>query len=237
VIRDLKNLALTAGLGLGFIAGAVRPAAANFDWAGHVELDAEGLSSDDAATRLGAVSELRKYDLALTQAYLIKALGDPDGKVKMDAARALGHGSSTAAVPTMIEWLTDPNPLFKQVAADVLGDIGGPEATSALTRSLGDSDSTVRTHAVKALGLIGRHGNPAVVIALLPRLEDDKADVRIATIAQLEELGDLPRGDLAGRAVQRYLSRGAALCGPCGRQARRCVGGAGADPPDQRSQR
>ena len=190
MIRDLKNLALTASLGLGLVAGVARPAAANFDWAGHVELDAEGLSSDDAATRRGAVSELRKYDIALTQAYLIKALGDPDDKVKMDAARALGLGVATAAVPTMIEWLTNPNPLFKQVAADVLGDIGGPEATSALTRSLGDSDSTVRTHAVKALGQIGRRGNPAVVIALLPRLEDDKADVRIATITQLEELGD-----------------------------------------------
>jgi HEAT repeat protein len=44
--------------------------------------------------------------------------------------------------------------------------------------------------AVKALGAIGRRGNGAVVLSLIPRLEDDKADVRIATIAQLEELGD-----------------------------------------------
>jgi len=190
VLRDLKTLMLGLGLGLGFVAGAARPAAANFDWAGHVELDAEGLSSDDAATRRGAVSELRKYDITLTQAYLVRALGDPDDKVKMEAARALAHPGLTAAVPVMIEWLTDPNPAFKQVAADVLGEIGGPEATSALTRSLGDSDSVVRTHAVRALGLIGRSGNPAVVVALLPRLEDDKADVRIATIAQLEQLGD-----------------------------------------------
>ena len=72
----------------------------------------------------------------------------------------------------------------------MLGEIGGPEATTALTRSLGDTDSQVRMHAVRALGVIGRHGSPGVVISLIPRLEDDKADVRIATIAQLEELGD-----------------------------------------------
>jgi HEAT repeat protein len=177
-------------LGLALLAGTAHPAAANFDWAGHVELDAEGLSSDDPAKRLDAVNALAKYDIALTQAYLLKAVGDGDDKVRVPAARALGLGGSAAVVPLMIEWLTDPDVKIKQAAADVLGDVGGPEATSALTRSLGDSDSTVRMHAVKALGAIGRRGNAAVVISLIPRLEDDKADVRIATIAQLEELGD-----------------------------------------------
>jgi HEAT repeat protein len=183
-------LGLGISLGLGPVAGAAPPTATNFDWAGHVELDAQGLSSDDAAKRLEAVSDLSRYDITLTQAYLARALGDDDDKVKVAAAKALGLGGSTAAVPAMIEWLTDPDAKIKQVAADVLGDIGGPEATSALTRSLGDSDSAVRMHAVKALGAIGRRGNGAVVTSLIPRLEDDKADVRIATIAQLEELGD-----------------------------------------------
>ena len=182
---------LVLGVTLGVTLGAsARPAAANFDWAGHVELDAAGLSSDDATKRLEAVSDLSKYDIALTQAYLVRALTDDDDKVRLAAAKTLGVGGATVAVPTMTQWLTDPDSKVKQVAADVLGDIGGPEATSALTRSLGDSDSVVRMHAVKALGAIGRRGNPGVVIALLPRLEDDKADVRIATIAQLEELGD-----------------------------------------------
>ncbi len=176
-------------LGVALAASLVtaQPAAARFDWAGHVELDAAGLASDDPIKRLEAVSDLGKYDLALTQPFLMRALADPDDKVRIAAAKTLGIGGAIAAVPTMIRWLTDPDAKIKQVAADVLGDIGGPEATSALIRSLGDTDSGVRMHAVKALGAIG---GPAVVIALIPRLEDDKADVRIATIAQLEELGD-----------------------------------------------
>jgi len=194
VFRDLKQLvrglASTVAFGALLGAGVPRVAASNFDWAGHVELDAQGLSSDDAAKRLEAVSDLGKYDIALTEAYLMRALSDDDEKVKLAAAGALGLGGAMAAVPTMIEWLTDPDGKIKQVAADVLGQLGGPEATAALTRSLGDSDSVVRMHAVKALGMIGKHGNPAVVISLIPRLEDDKADVRIATIGQLEDLGD-----------------------------------------------
>lgn len=178
-------------LGLALVAGA--PAAAGawtFDWAGHVELDAEGLASDDPQKRLEAVNELAKYDIALTEHHLLKALGDPDDKVRVAAARALGQGGSQKAVRAMTDWLSDPDPKLKVEAARALGEIGGADAASALTRSLGDPEAAVRTQTVKALGNIGRKGNPNVVIALIPRLEDDKSEVRLATILQLEELED-----------------------------------------------
>lgn len=174
-----------------FVAAIVVVAPAwNFDWAGHVEVDAEGLQSDDPAKRHDAVGDLGKYDISLTEKHLMQALADPDEKVRIAAAKALGSGGSQAAVPTMIEWLTDVDPKIQQVAAAALGDIGGPEAAAALTRSLSAPDDVVRQQVVKALGAIGRRGNPNVVIALIPRLEDGKADVRITTINQLEELGD-----------------------------------------------
>src|SRR5204863_7740107 len=120
-MRQMTQLALVRATFVGLGAGPGRAAAAgNFDWAGHVQLDAEGLASDDPAKRLEAVSDLGKYDIALTQAYLLRALSDTDDKVRIAAARTLGRGGSTAAVPTMIEWLTDPDVKVKQVAADVL---------------------------------------------------------------------------------------------------------------------
>ena len=167
-----------------------------FDWAGHVEADAAGLKSEVVQERLDAVTELGKYDIALTERHLLgepgghTGLEDPDEKVRYAAAKALGQGGSLKAVPRLIEWLSDHDPKTKQVAAGALGDIGGPDATAALTRTLGDADPTVRQQTVKALGAIGRRGNPSVVIALIPQLENEKADVRIATITQLEELGD-----------------------------------------------
>jgi len=184
----MKRLAL--GLVL-LAASGVRPASAwTFDWAGHVAVDAEGLASDDPTKRHEAVIELAKYDISLTQAFLMKALGDDDEKVSHAAAKALGQGGAVAAVPMMIDWLGAADPKTRAVAAEALGDIGGTEATAALTRSLGDVDAVVRQRAVKALGTIGKKGNPSVVIALIPRLEDDKPDVKNATITQLEELGD-----------------------------------------------
>jgi len=170
--------------------GAHNAAAWTFDWAGHVEVDAEGLKSADAQKRLDAVTDLGKYDIALTENHLLKALDDPDEKVRHAAAKTLGQGGSLKAVPRLIEWLASGESKTKQVAAGALGDIGGPDATQALTRTLGDSDDAVRLQAVKAVGAIGKRGNPNVVIALIPRLEDAKTDIKIAAISQLEELGD-----------------------------------------------
>jgi HEAT repeat protein len=186
-----RNVTKRLAIGLALVLGAPQVATAwSFDWAGHVEVDAEGLASDDVQKRLDAVTELGKYDVALTEKHLLKALDDPDEKVRHAAAKALGQGGSTKAVHKMIDWLSDHDPRTKQVAAGALGDIGGPDATAALTRTLSDADASVRQQTVKALGAIGRRGNPSVVIALIARLEDDKPDVRIATIMQLEELGD-----------------------------------------------
>ncbi len=162
----------------------------HFNWAGQVELDAEGLKSDDWKKRLDSVALLGMDDIHLAQPFLMKALTDDDIHVRHQAAKALGSGGATAAVPTMIEWLSDVDAQTRAVAADVLGDIGGPEATAALTRSLGDADDAVRQRAVRSLGKIGLRGNANVVIALIPRLEDAKADVRRETIEQLEQLGD-----------------------------------------------
>jgi len=171
-------------------AAPVHVAHAGFDWQGAVDADAEGLQSDDPKKRLEAISYLATRDINLAQPYLMKALEDDDLTVRHQAAKALGVGGAMAAVPVMIEWLADVDAKTKAVAADVLGDIGGADAASALTRSLGDTDATVRQRAVKSLGKIGLRGNSAVVIALIPRLEDDKSDVRRETIEQLEQLGD-----------------------------------------------
>jgi HEAT repeat protein len=170
--------------------GGTAARADHFNWAGQVELDAEGLQSDDPKKRLDAVALLGMDDIHLAQPYLMKALSDDDLGVRHQAAKALGAGGATAAVPQMIEWLSDVDAKTRAVAADVLGDIGGPEATAALTRSLGDAEDAVRQRAVRSLGKIGLRGNANVVIALIPRLEDAKADVRRETIEQLEQLGD-----------------------------------------------
>ena len=92
-MSKLRWLVLTLALALPIRAGAW-----TFDWAGHVEVDAEGLSSADAQKRLDAVTDLGKYDIALTENHLLKALDDADEKVRHQAAKTLGAGGSLKAV-------------------------------------------------------------------------------------------------------------------------------------------
>ncbi|HEY4244087.1 MAG TPA: HEAT repeat domain-containing protein [Kofleriaceae bacterium] len=189
----IRCRAVAVALGLAASVAALRPARANFDWAGHEELDAANLRSDDVGKRREAVQSLAKYDISLKQAHLLRAIDDPDAQVREEAARQLGSGRAAVAVPLMIDWLAAPEPKTRQIAASVLGDIGGPQALGALVRSLGDAEPAVRNAAVVGLGNIGTQDPervPAVVVALIPRLEDDKPDVRHTTVLQLEALGD-----------------------------------------------
>lgn len=185
----VKRLAILAAL-LGS-AAAARPAGAwNFDWEGAVVVDAEDLHHELPRKRLDAVTALLGHDISLTRPYLLDALEDPDPSVRQAAAKGLGTGGVTEIDKRMIEWLGDLDPKTRVVAADVLGDLNSKDGADALTRSLGDPDPSVRQHAVRALAAIGRRGNRAVVLAIIPRLEDDKAEVKREAIEQLEALGD-----------------------------------------------
>lgn len=191
LVRSLSfHLGLAVGLGAVTVAAPAPAAAWSFDWIGHVELDAEGLAAENPSVRLAAVQALAAYDINLTEAHLLRALADSALEVRLDAARALGRGRSQRAAPILIEWLGDIEPKTRMAAADALGEIGGPPAAAALSRSLGDPDHGVRQRAVRAVGAIGRRGDPTSVISLLPRLSDDKADVRREAVEQLEAIGD-----------------------------------------------
>jgi HEAT repeat protein len=169
------------------VAIAALLALAGFDWIGKVELDAEGLNSENPQTRVKAVRKLAQYDIEFTRAYLLEALEDDDGKVRAEAGRVCAIHRVADAVPLVIEWLGDHDADTKQAAARVLGDLGSDKAVQPLIRALGDPDPQVRYHVVVALGKIG---SPQVVVPLLGRLEDDKPDVRRGAIEQLAGLGD-----------------------------------------------
>ncbi|MEQ8789096.1 MAG: HEAT repeat domain-containing protein [Pirellulaceae bacterium] len=79
------------------------------------------------------------------------------------AAKALGR-IGRAAVPQLAQALSDPNPLVRKRAADVLARIGpdAKDAVPVLIRTLGDRDEEVRKAATRALGEIGPGAAEAV---------------------------------------------------------------------------
>ncbi len=176
------------GLCLSLATPALLPSEARaFDWIGRIELDAEGLSSEDPKERHAAVLTLQKYAIEWTKEYLLRALDDPSPLVRAEAGRALAKKQVKEAIPILASWLAEPDPQTKAMAAQILGEMGASEAIPSLIRSLGDPDFTVRMRSTNALGKIG---GDAVIIALVTRLEDTKSEVRLAAVTQLKALGD-----------------------------------------------
>ncbi|MEE2658299.1 MAG: HEAT repeat domain-containing protein [Candidatus Latescibacterota bacterium] len=114
---------------------------------------------------------------------------DHTNPAQLDAAFGLTAAGS-AAVPAMIDRLTDEEWILRASAADVLGDIGtqAAEAVPALTEALGDESEWVRRNAAEALGIIGNEAAPAVD-ALSAALADPFTATRHNAVLSLMKIG------------------------------------------------
>lgn len=93
---------------------------------------------------------------------LIVALGDPVQDVSWTAREALETFGETA-LPNLIRALSLDSNQVRELAANLLGDIGDSSAVDPLIAALDDHDWQVRFAVVEALGSIGdAHARSAV---------------------------------------------------------------------------
>jgi HEAT repeat protein len=123
---------------------------------------------------------------------LVKNLKDEDGKVRAEAAQALGNMGPGAkiAVSALIKALKDSDDLTRRLAAEALEKIGPPDKTDValLIGSLKDSGEPVRLYAASALGKLGPDARPAEE-ALREALKDREVSVRAQAARSLGKLG------------------------------------------------
>lgn len=145
---------------------------------------------------------------------LIKALGDGDENVRIEAARALGNLGDARAVEPLSEALCDSDfhvqliaaeALVKMhavvtliealgtghsgvpYAAEALGELKDARAVAPLIKALKDSQRLVRDAAAHALGKLG---DALAVEPLINALEDNEWSVRYAAARALGKLGN-----------------------------------------------
>jgi len=106
-------------------------------------------------------------------ASLISLMDDPDWRVRYRAAEALGITRSHKAVPRLIAALEDPKDHVRYMAAKALGETGSDIAETALIARLTDDNEFVRRSTVTALG---KTGGPAAKQALSVSLKTDPSD-------------------------------------------------------------
>ncbi|WP_321506770.1 HEAT repeat domain-containing protein [uncultured Methanoregula sp.] len=119
----------------------------------------EALQDPDRYVRYGAVMSLEMLswtpDDETTLAYMLIA------QQEWETLR----GMKEAATGPLIKILKDPNPKTRQKIVELLGEIGGPDATKACEGALMDRDPGVRWRAVLACGNCGvpRHIIPQIL--------------------------------------------------------------------------
>jgi quinoprotein glucose dehydrogenase len=118
---------------------------------------------------------------------LAKLLGDADGEVRAQAAKALGDLGQKQAVPALVKMLGDVEPRAQFFAAQSLGKLKDAKATApllAVLRTNADQDAYLRFVAAHALAMIGANE------ALNAAAKDSSAAVRLGVLLVYRELKD-----------------------------------------------
>ena len=139
------------------------------------------LQEADPLLRLAAVGALARTGQA-TAADLVACLQDPDPGVRRRAAELSATGDDAALRDSLLELLSDAEPLVAEMAAWALGE---GAATPEIVRRLGEmagehEDPLCREAAVAALGALG---DPGGLPAILRATSDKPAIRRRAVIA------------------------------------------------------
>jgi hypothetical protein len=139
---------------------------------------AKGLESDDPVTRRYAALVLKANPgPTAARAALARALGDPDGIVRKNAAEGLGNAGDAAAAPALRAVLRDPDADVRRTAMLSLARIGAPPPLDALEDLLHQEEPARRAEVLDAIAL--DHG-PRATALLVDALHDPAAESRRA---------------------------------------------------------
>lgn len=145
----------------------------------------------DRATRLQALHVLSKVADPTTVNTVTDYIDDPDSAVAEKARYALARIGDPQVIPLLVARLGDDDLTTRDAMTKTLVEFG-TAAVPALAGALEAPEPTVRAHAAEVLCFIGSPGSIDALPALVERLTDEDADVRIGVAMALRELREHP---------------------------------------------
>lgn len=140
---------------------------------------------------LGQIGLTSKESDAEAVINLMRLLGDESPEVLASAATALSHRRSACAVPVLARLVHHSDPAVRLSVVHGLSGLEVEAAISALIALTGDAETRVRDWATFSLGQLVTADSPAVRQALVDRLADEDAEVRIEGLCGLAQRRDL----------------------------------------------
>jgi HEAT repeat protein len=154
-----------------------------------IDLEAELKKLDHKKTRAEALDHLAKAGGTEAVLPLLARCADLNKKWRASVAQALAEIGEPAVSPLIAEGLTDSSKRVRRCAARALGLIGSAadQAYEGLVAALDDDSPGVR---VRAIGALGRIGDPRAAAALVSLFGDENDDVREAAVDALGRIGE-----------------------------------------------
>ena len=149
------------------------------------EPEYEGLRSPDPEVRAQTVKKVSVTQDSHAVPVLLLYLGDPDQKVGLYMAQALGNLAEEDALAALRAGLLDPDPNIRWRAAMALGEQQDALAVPRLARLLLDPDKLVQNVAANALAQIG---SPEAIDALAAGLGSAQPSTVNSTMNGLQRL-------------------------------------------------
>ncbi len=157
---------------------------------------AQLLDNPEVILRRVASRMIAGLDPERASVLLCKSLTDPDGHVRVNAARSLGEVMVGEAVPSIVPLLEDPCPEVREAAAWAIGTIGGIEASgvvAALKPLLSDEYPDVREAAAGAMASIASGDAIAAVEELAVSGDEDHRLLAVKTLGGVESNASIDR--------------------------------------------
>ena len=141
---------------------------------------------------------------------LVKALGDSDAEVRLNALASLRafDEKSKVAMPRLKDLIhRDTDPRIRQGAVALLGMLKDQDSVDVLAEALGDPDPAVRLESVRAMARFGTAiGKGSVVDQLISTLHSDHAD-EVRDSCALALVSVAPQQERVALALAEALSK------------------------------
>lgn len=102
-----------------------------------------------------------------------------------------GLQNDASAVAVAVSGLSDPDPVVRRVAAEILGNLQFPQATDTLVAGLDDADPGVRASLLRSLA---KAGAAEALLEVAAHLRDPEPEVRSQAVQALADLAGYPAG-------------------------------------------
>jgi HEAT repeat protein len=171
------------------------------------------LADQNYEERQVAIYALEYVDGERSLALIEKALADPNADVRKSAMSAaiLRGVSADKLLPLLEKALADPDPIERNYAVRMLGNVGGEKVLPLIEKAIGDPDGFVRSAAIGSLGWADRENADPKVMSILEKALDDRDIIEGAAADEARGDGRYFRSKERDYAVSRVRAASEAL--------------------------